>query len=144
MTPDGWLRPLEVQLAQTRQAGELVWRLLDVGGGPRQVEGAAAKLAEQAFGHLVTRTENQNAMPHRLVTIRLPQDGATDSKRLTQADRSPNGARHHARAAWLADHGQQVGEQQADFAGGFTARRKAAMNLPAICGPTVSGSRPAA
>src|SRR6516225_2281198 len=47
-------------------------------------------------------------------------------------------------AAWLADHGQQAGEQQADCAAGFTARRKAAMNLPAICGPTVSGSRPAA
>jgi hypothetical protein len=43
-----------------------------------------------------------------------------------------------------ADHGQQVGAQQVDFAAGFMARRKAAMNLPAICGPTVSGSRPAA
>jgi len=48
------------------------------------------------------------------------------------------------KAAPPRDHGQQAGTQHMDLAAGFTARTKALMNLPSICGPTVSGSRPAA
>ncbi len=55
----------------------------------------------------------------------------------------------HARLVFRCRHlpvlqEQQLGPQQAALLAGFTARTNALMNFPSICGPTVSGSSPAA
>src|SRR5215469_466539 len=75
--------------------------------GAMYFEDAAAKLAEEAFGHLaadaITGAENQSATPHRLITIRAPprRSRQRDSRQpwLPQATIRgwPNGARHAAR-----------------------------------------------
>ncbi len=60
-------------------------------------EGAAAKLAEEAFGHLaadrIAGTENQNAIRHGRVTIMLPEEGEEQTTPLPRRDprNCPNG-----------------------------------------------------
>lgn len=120
--------------------------------GAVHFEGPAAKLAEEAFGHLaadaITGTENQNAMTHRLSPACFPE-GRQTGKHACRKIQGPAKSRvasppGHDWCRATSRSRAAGGAQQADFAAGFTARRKAAMNLPAICGPAVSGSRPAA
>src|SRR5215469_16380574 len=56
--------------------GQLTHVTIRLASGAMYFEGAAAKLAEEAFGQLaadaITGTENQNAIPYRLITIMAP------------------------------------------------------------------------
>src|SRR5215472_5524773 len=95
--------------------GQLTHVTIRLASGAMYFEGAAAKLAEEAFGHLaadaITGTENQNAIPYRLITIMAPprRSRQREGRQPCVAGRSRAAGRRATRGLRCRFHGAQEG-----------------------------------